>query len=165
MPGPGQEIFPLPWLLSSAQYKNIFSSPYTISAHLSKSPSKMGRQAVVQVRSFLVCVSGTNNSKEGDSSLLPYFNEQNGELFVVANLHIYNKSFNVQFPVSLSLRSQLHNRNVLKKIRGESPRIFSNAETDYTKYTVSYILYVPFGMCTNVLTFISAFGESIITSE
>jgi hypothetical protein len=39
-----QEIFVLPWLLSSAQYKIFFSSKYTFPISLSSSPNKLGRQ-------------------------------------------------------------------------------------------------------------------------
>ncbi len=42
---PVQEIFILLWLLWTAQYKNIFSSPYTIAIYVSPSPSNLGRQS------------------------------------------------------------------------------------------------------------------------
>ncbi len=54
-----QNIFFLPWLLYSAQYKIFFSSPYTISVPLSPSPSKLGRQSCWVAR-LLVCVSCLN---------------------------------------------------------------------------------------------------------
>ncbi len=53
------EIFVLPWLLLQAQYKIFFSSPYTISIHLSPLTSKLGRHAC-WVAYLLVCVSGRN---------------------------------------------------------------------------------------------------------
>ncbi len=64
---PVQEIFVLPWLLLSKRFlsclgcfsrpsTNLFSSPYTISLHLSPSPSKLGRQSC-HVACLLICVS------------------------------------------------------------------------------------------------------------
>ncbi len=50
-------IFVLSWLLQSAQYKICVSLPYTISLHLSSSPSKPGRQSC-RVACLLICVSG-----------------------------------------------------------------------------------------------------------
>ncbi len=41
---PVQEIFVLPWLLLSAQYKIFFSSPCIFSIPLSPSPTKRGRE-------------------------------------------------------------------------------------------------------------------------
>jgi hypothetical protein len=40
-----QEIFVLPWLFYTTQYKIVFFSPYTISIHLSPMPGKLGRQS------------------------------------------------------------------------------------------------------------------------
>ncbi len=57
---PVQEIFVLPWLLQSAQYKIFLSSPYTISIHLFPSPSKLGRRPC-WVAFLLVCVFSTLN--------------------------------------------------------------------------------------------------------
>jgi hypothetical protein len=50
-----QEIFVLPWLLQVAQYKIFFSSPYTISLHLSLLPSKLARQSCC-VACLSICV-------------------------------------------------------------------------------------------------------------
>jgi hypothetical protein len=52
---PVQEIFVLPCLQESAQYK-VFSSPYTFSVNLSRLPSKLGRQSCWVTR-LLMCVS------------------------------------------------------------------------------------------------------------
>jgi hypothetical protein len=53
---PVQVIFVLPGL-QSVQYKIFFSSPYTISIHLSPSPSKLGRQSF-RIVCLLMCVCG-----------------------------------------------------------------------------------------------------------
>ncbi len=42
---PVQQIFALPWLLQSAQYKILFSSPHTFSLYQTPSPRNLGRQA------------------------------------------------------------------------------------------------------------------------
>ncbi len=57
-----QEVFILPWLLLSAQYKIVFPSQYTISVQLSTSPSKLGKQSC-QVVCLLVCVSDGDCTK------------------------------------------------------------------------------------------------------
>jgi hypothetical protein len=61
------KFFILPSLLQSAQYKIFLSSPYTISIHMSPSPSKVGRQSW-WVACLLVCCSLWHfNSKEKNS--------------------------------------------------------------------------------------------------
>ncbi len=42
-----ERFFILPSLLWSDQYKRFFSSPYTISLHVSPSPSNLGRQSCI----------------------------------------------------------------------------------------------------------------------
>jgi hypothetical protein len=56
-----QEIFVLPWLLLSAQYKLLFSSLFTISIPLSPIASKLARQPC-WVACLLACVSRSHKS-------------------------------------------------------------------------------------------------------
>jgi hypothetical protein len=63
-----QEIFVLPLLLWSAQYKIFFSSPDTISLNYSHSPSKLGRQPC-WVACLLISVSGAGFTVPSLSSL------------------------------------------------------------------------------------------------
>jgi hypothetical protein len=66
---PVQEIFGLPWLLCSAQYKIFFSSLDTVSFLLSPSPSKLGRQSC-RVACLLIRVCGPTHTDRKNQRLL-----------------------------------------------------------------------------------------------
>jgi hypothetical protein len=68
---PVLENFVLPWLLNSAQYKNFFSSLYTISIHFPPTPSKLDTgQAVVLGRlSLSMCLWEILACKESNAKV------------------------------------------------------------------------------------------------